>query len=107
MSARLATEGALPKPPNSTFVNARFIAFDMRIERMKPAAPSSAPQMMRTLLPIAKPVALAASPAYEFKSEMMTGMSAPPIGITIDTPMARASAIIVKNTAGVAGAYTR
>ena len=39
------------------------MAWLMRIERMKPEAPSSAPAMISTLLPMAKPVAEAARPA--------------------------------------------
>jgi len=62
---------------------------------MNPPAPSSAPAMMRTLLPIAKPVALAARPAYELRSETTTGISPPPIGSTIVTPRRKASATIV------------
>jgi hypothetical protein len=76
--------------------NERFIAFDMMIERMNPLAPSSAPAMMSTVLPMAKPVALAARPAYELSSDTTTGMSAPPMGSTNDTPMTRASAVIAQ-----------
>ena len=83
-----------PNAPNSTLANERFIAFDIRIDNRNPDAPSSAPQMMRMLLPIAKPVAAAASPQYELSSATTTGMSAPPIGITISTPSTAASAII-------------
>ena len=39
--------------------------------------------MISTLFEIAKPVAEEARPAYEFSSEITTGMSAPPMGITI------------------------
>jgi hypothetical protein len=60
----------------------------IRIESRKPEAPSSAPAMISTLLSIAKPVAEAARPAYELSSETTTGMSAPPIGSTISTPIA-------------------
>ena len=52
-----------PNAPKSTFANERFIAWLMMIERMKPEAPSSAPAMISTLLPMAKPVAAAARPA--------------------------------------------
>ena len=61
---------------------------------MKPLAPSSAPATIRMLLPIAKPVALAASPAYELRRETTTGMSAPPIGSTSVTPITRARRVI-------------
>ena len=70
----------------------RFIAFDITIERMKPLAPSSAPAMIRTSLPMANPVAEAASPAYEFINEITTGMSAPPMGKTRNRPMTVARA---------------
>ena len=86
-----------PNAPKSTLANERFIAFDMRIERMKPLAPSSAPATIRMLLPIANPVALAARPAYELRSETTTGMSAPPIGKTSVTPIMRASTVIRPN----------
>ena len=82
--------GAAPNAPNSTLVNERFIALLISIDSMKPDAPSSAPAMISTLLPSAKPVADAARPAYEFSSEITTGMSAPPIGSTISTPTASA-----------------
>ena len=86
-----------------TLPNERFIAFDIRIESRKPDAPLSAPAMIRTLLPIANPVAAAARPAYELSSETTTGMSAPPIGSTISTPSSRASPIITQNASGFAG----
>src|SRR6266540_2848025 len=53
---RAAASGAAPNAPKSTFVKERFIARLMMIERMKPEAPSSAPAMTRTLLPMANPV---------------------------------------------------
>ena len=64
---------------------------------MNPLAPSRAPATIKMLLPIAKPVALAARPAYEFRSETTTGMSAPPIGSTRVTPITRASTVITAN----------
>ncbi len=60
------------------------------MERMNPEAPSSAPAMMSTLFPMANPVAAEARPAYELSSEMTTGMSAPPMGSTRETPKTRA-----------------
>jgi hypothetical protein len=58
----LAACGA-PNAPKRTLVKERFIALLIRMARMKPLTPSSAPQTMRMVLPIAKPVALAARPA--------------------------------------------
>ena len=49
---------------------------------MNPENPSSVPAMISTLLPIANPVAAEASPAYEFISDITTGMSAEPMGST-------------------------
>ena len=46
--------------------------------------------MISALDSIAKPAAEAASPEKELRSEMTTGMSAPPMGITVITPMRRA-----------------
>ena len=43
--------------------NERFMALLIRIESRKPEAPSSAPAMMSTLLPMANPVADEARPA--------------------------------------------
>ena len=47
--------------------------------------------MISTLFSSTKPVAEAARPAYEFSSEITTGMSAPPIGRKISTPSSRAT----------------
>ena len=46
--------------------------------------------MISTLFPSTKPVIAAASPVNELSSEMMTGMSAPPIGSTNSTPRSSA-----------------
>ena len=52
---------AAPNAPKSTFPNDRFIALLIRTESRNPEAPSSAPAMMRTLFPMANPVAEAES----------------------------------------------
>ena len=75
-----------PNAPNRTFVNDRFIAFDMFTDRMKPEAPSSAPATISSLLSSTKPIAAAERPAYELSSEITVGMSAPPMGMIIMTP---------------------
>ena len=80
-----------PNAPKSTLPNERFIARLITMERINPDAPSSAPAMISTLLSSAKPVADAARPAYEFRSEITAGMSAPPIGITNSTPSTSAT----------------
>src|SRR5690242_11944446 len=84
VAARAVFSTGLPNAPKRMFENERFIAFDITIDRMNPDAPSRAPAMMSTSLPMANPVALEARPAYELSSEMTTGMSAPPMGSTID-----------------------
>src|SRR6266478_6780004 len=78
-----------PKAPKRTLENDRFIAFDIMTERMNPDDPSSAPAMMSSLLLRTNPMAAAERPAYEFNSEMTVGMSAPPMGMIIRTPMMR------------------
>src|ERR1041385_4453253 len=86
-----------PNAPKSTFENERFIALLIRIDRMKPDAPSSDPEMMRMTLPSANPVAHDARPEYEFRSATTTGMSAPPIGITNSSPNRSDPPTIVQN----------
>ena len=51
-----------------------------------PEAPTSVPLMMSAWFRSANPVAATASPVNELSSEITTGMSAPPIGITMSTP---------------------
>ncbi len=75
-----------PTPPNSTLANERFIALHIRIDRMRPDEPSSAPAMMSSLLLSTKPIAAADRPAYEFRIAITVGMSAPPIGMSSSTP---------------------
>ena len=75
-----------PNAPKSTFVNERFIARHMMIERIRPDEPSSAPAMISSLFSSTKPIATAERPAYEFSSEITVGMSAPPIGMISSTP---------------------
>ena len=64
----------------------RFMASAMSLVRIAPEAPTSAPAMISTGLPITKPAIAAAVPVNEFSREMTTGMSAPPIGRTIVMP---------------------
>lgn len=56
-----------------TLAKLRFIALHMMSARMKPDAPSSAPATISNLLPSAKPIADAASPAYLLSSAMTVG----------------------------------
>ena len=62
------------------------MASAMSLVRMPPEAPTSAPAMIRTGLPMTKPAIAAAVPVNELSSEMTTGMSAPPMGRTMVTP---------------------
>ena len=86
-----------PKPPNSTFVNERFIARHMMIDRIRPLAPSSAPATTSRRLSSTKPIATADKPAYAFRIEITVGMSAPPIGMISSTPNASDSTISIGN----------
>ena len=52
--------------------------------------------MIRRVLSIANPVAAAARPAYEFISEITTGMSAPPMGNTSRMPITSYSATMTQ-----------
>ena len=62
------------------------MALHMMLVRINPEAPTSAPLMINTLLDSTKPVMAAAKPEYEFSSEITTGISAPPMGITSMKP---------------------
>ena len=81
-----------PNAPNRTLRNGRFIALPMRMVSIVPLAPTSVPAMISRLDRSSNPVIATASPVNELRSEMTTGMSAPPIGSTNSTPSASASA---------------
>ena len=51
-----------------------------------PEEPTSVPATIIERLLMAKPSAATARPVKELSSEMTTGMSAPPMGMTIATP---------------------
>ena len=70
----------------------RFMASAISLVRIPPAAPTSAPAMISTTLPITKPAIATAVPVKALSSEMTTGMSAPPIGMTMATPDSSAAA---------------
>ena len=55
-----------------------------------PEEPTSVPATTIARLLIAKPSAATARPVKEFKSEITTGISAPPMGMTIATPKNKA-----------------
>ena len=85
---------AAPNAPKSTLPSERFIAFDMSRVRIVPDAPTSVPATMSSWLPRVNPAMATASPVYALRSEITTGMSAPPMGMTSATPKARASSVI-------------
>ena len=74
------------------------MASAMSLVRIAPEAPTRAPAMIRTGLLITKPAIAAAVPVNEFRSEITTGMSAPPIGSTIVMPKISAAARITSIT---------
>ena len=87
-----------PNAPNSTFVIERFIARPIRSVSIVPDAPTSMPLTIRTLFSSSKPVAAAARPVNAFRSEITTGMSAPPIGRTKRTPKRRPPATAAQSS---------
>ena len=58
----------------------------MRMDRVTPAEPTSAPATIRATLSIARPDIATAVPVHALSTEMTTGISAPPIGITNTKP---------------------
>ena len=64
------------------------MASAISLVRMPPEAPTSAPAMISAQLSMTKPAIATAVPVNALSSEITTGMSAPPIGITMDTPKA-------------------
>ena len=81
------------------FRTERFMASAMSLVRIAPDAPTRAPAMIRTGLFRTNPAIATAVPVNEFRSEITTGMSAPPIGRVIVTPKIRAAARITTMTA--------
>ncbi len=75
-----------PKPPATIARTERFIAAAICWVSSVPEAPTSMPATIRALLSRATPVAAADRPVKALKSEMTTGMSAPPIGSTSRMP---------------------
>ena len=69
----------------------RFIALAIRFVRIEPDAPTSMPATIMAMLLSAIPVIAADKPVNAFKSEITTGMSAPPIGRTIMLPSTAAA----------------
>ena len=81
-----------PKPPTMMLAIERFMASAMSLVRIAPDAPTRAPATISMTLPTTKPAIETAVPVKALRSEITTGMSAPPIGRTIVTPKTRAQA---------------
>ena len=86
-----------PKAPNKTLVTGRFIALHMSSVSSVPDEPTSVPATIIERLLMTKPSPATARPVKELSSEMTTGMSAPPMGMTIAMPNKSASANMTIN----------
>ena len=75
-----------PNEPINTFFKDRFIALHIKIVSNVPAAPTKIPPVSITLLSYKNPPQAAATPVKELSKEITTGISAPPIGKTNNTP---------------------
>ena len=64
----------------------------MILVRIKPEVPTSEPATINTVLPNIKPANAAAKPEYELSSAITTGISAPPMGSTKNSPSNSAKA---------------
>ena len=71
------------------------MARHIRIVNKVPAAPTKIPPVSITLLSYKKPPHAAATPVKELSKEITTGISAPPIGKTKNTPYNNDNAKIV------------
>src|SRR5215218_4598001 len=87
-SFELASVGGLlaPKEPSNTLARERFIALHIKMVSKVPAAPTNIPPVNITLLSYKKPPQAAATPVNELSNEITTGISAPPMGCTNNTP---------------------
>ena len=68
-----------------------FIALAIITVRINPLAPTSEPATIKTLFKSRRPANAAAIPEREFKSEITTGISPPPIGVTNPKPAIKVS----------------
>src|SRR5678815_1308240 len=80
------------KAPLMTFHKLRFIALHINTVRIVPALPTRIPPVSMTWLSYKNPPQAAAIPVNEFNNEITTGISAPPIGMTNNTPYTREDA---------------
>ena len=75
------------------------MALHMRSVSNVPEEPTSVPATTIARLLMANPSAATARPVKEFSSDMTTGMSAPPMGMTIATPKNSASENMIMKAA--------
>jgi len=80
------TASLSPKAPNITLDNGLFMALHMASVKMVPAEPTNIPPVSITMFPYKNPPNAAAKPVNEFNKDITTGISAPPIGSTNNTP---------------------
>src|SRR6202034_4183034 len=102
-----AAVSPVPNPPTMMLPIERFMASAMSLVRIPPDAPTRAPAIISAQLPITKPAIATALPVNAFRSEITTGMSAPPMGITMSTPNTRDATTTIHSPArlGVASTY--
>src|SRR5215470_10806738 len=87
----------VPNPPTMMLPMERFMASAISLVKIPPDAPTRAPAMISAQLPITNPAMATAVPVNAFSSEITTGMSAPPIGMTIDIPNASDATITIQS----------
>ena len=63
-----------------------FIALAIITVSINPLAPTSEPATIKTLFKSKRPANAAAIPEREFRSDITTGISPPPIGVTNPKP---------------------
>ena len=85
-----------PKALKRMLGSDRPIAELMSRVRMMPEAPTSVPATISRALSSTNPEAATASPVNEFRREMSTGTSAPPMGNTKITPSTSASTRMIQ-----------
>ena len=90
--APFAAAAAPPQEPMITLSRLRFMALHIKMVNNVPAAPTSIPPVSIAWLLYIKPPQAAATPVKELRSDITTGISAPPIGITNKTPYTNARA---------------
>mmetsp|Transcript_24563 Transcript_24563/g.62534 ORF Transcript_24563/g.62534 Transcript_24563/m.62534 type:complete len:311 (-) Transcript_24563:257-1189(-) len=75
-----------PNPPINTSARLRFIAAHIMYDRMAPDAPTKDPAISSSLFETISPAKTPANPEQVFRTQMTTGISAPPMARTKSTP---------------------